>query len=141
MSKEYFECLDKMRREQFIKDITVLLNIPDDIKLIEKDKSDLPMDKDIDLKKIQEQLSNKSFTKMCFSTNDKESIVFHRKDCEHEVIGHLNNLNNLLMEDVLFNRFIAKCVNNSKIEETTLIGMFAEFLTMMSDCESRKQDK
>jgi len=109
MSKEYFECLDKMRSEQFIKDISI----------------------------IQEQVSNKSFTKMCFSTNTQESIIFHRKDCEHEVIGHLNNLNDLLMKDVLFNRFIAKCVNNSKIEETTLIGMFAEFLTMMSDCENR----
>ena len=36
MSKEYFECLDKMRCEKFIKDITVSLNLPDDIKLVEK---------------------------------------------------------------------------------------------------------
>jgi hypothetical protein len=26
-------------------------------------------------------------------------------------------------------------------DEETLVEMFAEFLTMMSDCENRKQDK
>lgn len=135
-------------RDEIIKSIQFLEN-----ELIDIDKSDNdPTEKDIveklrdehkygwirDLKKTQEQLHNKSFTKMCFSTNTQEE-----KRCNPETgysyeIKQHEKLTNLLYKDALFNRFIAKCVNNLKIEETTLIEVFAEFLTMMSDCENRK---
>lgn len=121
---------------EFDEFLELALGIIDCIKVLEKNKSD-----DIDLKKIQEQLSNKSFTKMCFSTNTQEEKRFNPETGYSYAIKQRKKLTNLLYKNVLFNRFIAKCVQLTCEDEETLIEMFAEFLTMMSDCENRKQDK
>ncbi len=106
-----------------------------------KKQSNVAMDEDIELKKVQEQLSNKSFTKMCFSTNMTEAKRFNPETGYSYEIKQHDKLTNLLYKDALFNRFMARCVQLTCEDEETLVEMFAEFLTMMSNCENRKQDK
>ena len=123
MSKEFDEYLE------------LVLSLVDSIN---KTKVDHKKQEDCDIKKIQEQLSNKSFTKMCFSTNMTELKRFNPESGYHYEIKQHDKLTNLLYKDALFNRFIAKCVQQTCEDEKTLIEMFAEFLTMMSDCEDIK---
>jgi hypothetical protein len=113
------------------------------LKVTPEHVSPIKCDDNIDIKKAQEQLSNKSFTKMGIPTNKDYIENFKRVNDETGYSYKLSlysKITDLLDKDVLFNRFMARCVHQTGKNENILIEMFAEFLTMMSDCEDIKQD-